>query len=121
MKAIINDHLATTHGFATYSATASTNIVQGNIFLTHASVSVALTINAPTAGKDDGKILRVTNTGDGATAPSCTVLCAGKIWDGTVGGVNGTVTLAAFPGSSVTLVAYNGFWNTLSLNAATAS
>lgn len=121
MKALINDHLATTHGFATYSATASTNIVQGTIFLTHASVVVDLTINAPTAGKDDGKILRIVNSGDGATAPASRVLCAGKIWDGTVGGVNGTITFAAVPGASAMLVAYNGFWYTLSLNNAPAT
>jgi hypothetical protein len=119
-KSLVIDHMATAHGIAAVSATASVNIVQGIILLTHASVSIALTIPTPSAGRDDGKILYIINTGDGATAPQATVLCANKIWDGTTG-VNGTLTLTAFPGSSATLIAYQGFWYTLSLNNAPAT
>lgn len=120
MKALGIDAVQTRFGVTAVSATATVAVVEGTIVLTHATVATALTIPAPTASRDDGKILRVVSVGDGATAPENTVLCSAKIWDGT-DGVNGTLTLTAFPGSSATLMAYNGFWYVLSLNNAPAT
>lgn len=121
-KAILGQHLGSTHQAYTNTMAAgnTTVIKEGVIFLTNPSGAAALTLTAPTAGVDDGKILRIVNAGDGATAPANTVLCAGKIWDGTAG-VNGTITMGAFPGASCTLVAQNGFWFTLALNVAPAT
>lgn len=122
MKGIINDHLRLTHGYVVYAMADDTTagVGQGVIFLTNAANAKALTLRTPIAGADDGKVLRVINAGDGATAPANTVVCTSKIWDGTAG-VNTTITMAAVPGACATLISYGGFWYTLALNAAPAS
>jgi hypothetical protein len=67
------------------------------------STAAALTLAAPVAGTDDGKIIRVVS----ATA-------AAHVITGAVGfngkNASGTATLGAVKGNSVSLLAYNGQW-----------
>lgn len=101
------------------AASGAVPIFSGIYTITLGSAA-ALTLAAPVAGEqaaggDDGKILQITSTTAFAhviTSPSGTVL------DGTTG-AKVTITLAAFPGASVTLVAYNTKWYLLSKTVAT--
>lgn len=75
----------------------------------------ALTLAAPTATVDDGKIIVVTS----ATANAHTLTATGLLNTGTVS-VN-VATFAAHAGATVTLMAYQGLWNVLSSNGITFS
>jgi hypothetical protein len=73
----------------------------GSVFITKGSAA-ALTLAAPTAGTDDGKALRITDTTGFAhtvTTPS-----------NKINGNKAVATSAAVVGDMVTFVAYNGVW-----------
>ena len=67
----------------------------------------ALTLAAPVAGTDDGKVIMVTSN----TANAHTITATGLLQTGTAS-VN-VATFAAQKGAGVTLMAYQGKWNVL--------
>lgn len=85
------------------STDGAITIKSGIVVITKAGVA-ALTLAAPTAGTDDGKVLYI----DSATANAHTVTIAGGLRGaGTSADVG---TFAAAIGNGVTLYAYNGAW-----------
>ncbi len=84
--------------------------VAATYVITKAGVA-ALTLAAPTATTDDGKVIVITNS----TANAHTLTATGLFSTGTAT-VN-LATFAAFAGSSITLMAYQAKWNVISLNA----
>lgn len=73
----------------------------------------AMTLAAPTATVDDGKVVTITIAGAHAHTLTTVALLNS-------GGANANVaTFAAHPGASITLMAYQGLWNVLSANAVT--
>lgn len=94
------------------SGDGAISVKTGTVVITKGSAA-ALTLAAPTAGTDDGKILRVVS----ATAFAHVVTTpANNILDGT-SSTKDTATFAAHAGASIVLEAYNGNWSLLSLNA----
>ncbi len=73
--------------------------------------AAALTLAAPTATVDDFKIIVLTSN----TAFAHVLTATGLLQTGTAT-VN-VATFAAFAGASLTLMAYQGKWNVISLNA----
>jgi hypothetical protein len=86
----------------------------GTYVVTKAGVC-AMTLAAPTAGVDDGKIVEVVST----TANAHTLTATGLFQCGTAA-VN-LATFAAQAGASVMLMAYNAKWTVLSNNQITFS
>ncbi|HEV8059816.1 MAG TPA: hypothetical protein VGP68_08075 [Gemmataceae bacterium] len=82
--------------------------------ITKAGIAV-LTLAAPTAGIDDGKIITITSS----TAYAHTLTATGLFNTGSAN-VN-EATFAAYAGAGLTLQAYNGFWNILSSTGITFS
>ncbi len=83
------------------NASGAIGIKEGTVFLTKAGVA-AMTLAAPVAGVDDGKILTVITT----TANAHTITFAAN-------GLNGnktTITFGAVVGNQVELIAFNGAW-----------
>ncbi|MCR4374685.1 MAG: hypothetical protein NUW22_07530 [Acidobacteria bacterium] len=96
-----------------YGVDGAITIQPGEHLLTKATAG-AYTIAAPSQSQN-GIVLKITSRTDAAhviTAPSAI------IGDGTTG-ANVTLTFAAYIGASVTLIADNGKWNTLALEAVT--
>lgn len=92
-------------GTEVHSAAGAIGIKEGTVFIT-ASSAVALTLATPTAGLpsaggDDGKVLKIIGT----TAHAHTVTTASD----KINGADDTVTFAN-KGDSVELVAYQGIW-----------
>jgi hypothetical protein len=79
----------------------------GNYLVTKAGVA-ALTLAAPTAGIQDGAVLRISST----TANAHTITATGLLQSGTAS-VN-VATFAAQAGAGLILMAYNGKWIVLS-------
>jgi hypothetical protein len=86
------------------------NIKSGIIRLTKATAAAAILPN-PSAG-DDGLLLRLVN---GSAAAH---IITGSYADGVTGGLKTTITMAAFAGASISLVALNRSWSVLAINAA---
>ncbi len=84
--------------------------VAATYVITKAGVAL-LTLAAPTATVDDGKVIVITNS----TANAHTLTATGLFSTGTAT-VN-LATFAAFAGASITLMAYQAKWNVISLNA----
>lgn len=82
--------------------------------ITKAGVAV-LTLAAPTATVDDSKVIVITSN----TANAHTLTATGLFQTGTAT-VN-LATFAAFAGASITLMAYQGKWNVISVNAVVLS
>jgi hypothetical protein len=80
---------------------------EGTYSVTKAGVA-ALTLAAPTAGVDDGKIIRLTST----TANAHTLTATGLLNTGSAS-VN-VATFAAFAGAGLSLMALNAKWQVLS-------
>jgi hypothetical protein len=95
-----------------YATDGAIPVASGRAVLTKGSAA-AMTLAAP-ATTDNGKIITITAGSDFAHVITST----GNILDGTTG-ANNTVTLAAFKGSSVTLLAYGQKWLVLSNQVAT--
>jgi hypothetical protein len=74
----------------------------------------AMTIVAPTATTDDGKIIKITT----ATAAAHTLTCTGGTLRPGTASVT-TVNFASFPGSSIELMAYQGNWYVMAANNVT--
>lgn len=88
-------------------------IKNGKVILTKAGVA-AMTLAAPTATTDDGKILRIVSV----TAQAHTVTFpSGKI----NGGALTTATWTAAIGNSMEIIAYQGVWYTISTKGVTIS
>ncbi len=75
----------------------------------------AMTLALPTATTQDGMTIVITSS----TANAHVVTCANGFQAGETGGPFDKVTLAAFPGSSATLVAYQAIWLVVSDQIAT--
>jgi hypothetical protein len=75
----------------------------------------ALTLAAPTAGVDDGRLIEIISN----TAYAHTLTSTGNFQDG-AGHVN-EATFAADAGASILLVAYQGKWNVLRIQGVTMS
>lgn len=95
-----------------YSADGAITVATQRAVLTKGSAA-AMTLAAPTTAQN-GTIVTITAGSDYAHVITST----GNILDGTTG-ANNTVTLAAFKGSSVTLMAYGQKWLVLSNQVAT--
>lgn len=88
-------------GVEVESADGAIGIKNGTAIITK-STAAALTLALPTAGADDGLVLRILST----TAAAHTITTPAS-------GLNGASHIATFAGnigSSVELVAYNGSW-----------
>lgn len=85
--------------------------IAANYVITKAGVA-ALTLAAPTATVDDGLELTVTSN----TANAHTITATSLINNGTTGGPHTTATFAAFPGASITLMAYQAEWYVVAVN-----
>jgi hypothetical protein len=84
------------------AADGTVAIKEGNVLITKGS-AIALTLAPPTAGADDGKVLRIVST----TAFAHVVTCS----DGfNAKASSGTATFGAAKGNAANLVAYNGHW-----------
>jgi len=95
-----------------YSTDGAIAVASGTAVLTKGTAA-AMTLAAPTTAQNG---IRVTITAGSDAAHVIT--STGNILDGTTG-ANNTVTLAAFKGSSVTLLAYNQKWLVLCAQVAT--
>jgi hypothetical protein len=76
----------------------------------------AMTLAAPTAGTDDGKVVVVQSN----TANSHTITATGLFHSGVSAALN-LATFNPFAGATIVLMAYNGFWNVMSLNGVVMS
>lgn len=85
------------------------------VVVTNAGVT-AMTLAAPTAAQDGMTKVITSNT-----AFAHTITATGLFQNGVTGGAKNTATFAAFPGASITVMAYNGKWNVLALNAVTVA
>lgn len=95
-----------------YSTDGAIAVASGKAVLTKGTAA-AMTLAAPTAAQN-GIVLVITAGSNAAHVVTAT----GLILDGTTG-ANNTITLAAFIGSSCTLMAYNQKWLVLSNQVAT--
>lgn len=86
------------------AADGAITVKTGVVFITKGTAA-ALTLAAPTAGDDDGKVLTIVSTT--AAAHTVTVATAGFNDGGTASDVG---TFAAAKGNGLTLVAYAGDW-----------
>ncbi len=82
--------------------------VNGTVMLTKAGVA-AMTLAAPTAGVDDGKILRIV----AATANAHTVTQASPGFN-SAGGSGDVGTFGGAIGDNLVVLAYNGVWHVVS-------
>lgn len=94
---------------------AITPVTLGGLHILSKSSAIAATLAAPTAGSDDGVQLILT----AGTAFAHVVTATGLIQDGVTGGAKNTWTSAAFVGSSLHLIAYNGKWHVVVKNLGT--
>ena len=85
------------------AANGAITIKSGIVVITKAGVA-ALTLAAPTAGTDDGKVLHI----DSATANAHTVTLAGGLRG--AGASVDVGTFGAAIGNGILLYAYNGAW-----------
>lgn len=85
------------------AANGAITIKSGIVVITKGSAA-ALTLAAPTAGTDDGKVLHI----DSLTANAHTVTLAGGLRGGGAGADVGTFGAAI--GNGIVLYAYNGAW-----------
>lgn len=95
-----------------YSADGAIAVASGQAVITKGSAA-AMTLAAPTTAQN-GIVVVITAGSDFAHVITST----GNILDGTTG-ANNTITLAAFKGSSCTLMAYGQKWLVLSNQVAT--
>lgn len=89
---------------AVYSANGAITLKQGTAFLTKAGVGV-MTLASPTAGVDDGKVLRIMSS----TAQAHTVTCTAGFNNG--GTASDVATFGGAIGDGMVVVAYNGVWH----------
>jgi hypothetical protein len=75
-----------------------------------------MTLAAPTATTDDGKVITVTSN----TANGHTITATGLFHSGVSAAVN-LATFSAFAGATIILMAYQGKWQVLSLNGVVMS
>ncbi len=93
---------------------AITNNTSAAIVITKTGSLAALTLAAPTVG---GIYLDITSD----TAFAHTITATALIQNGVTGGAKTTITFAAFPGSSISLVSTPSLkWNVLSTNVITS-
>lgn len=104
------------NGVTLAAASGAITVAPGTVVITKTGSLAAMTLAAPTAAQD-GMILRITS----ATAFAHTVTATSLFDDGVTGGSKTTATFAAFAGASMEIMAYNGKWHTLSLNAVTVA
>jgi hypothetical protein len=86
------------------------------VVITKTGTLAALTLAAPTAAQN-GMVKVITS----ATALAHTVTATGLFDNGVTGGAKNTATFAAFAGASMTVMAYNGKWHVIALNAVTVA
>lgn len=89
------------------------SVKQGVVMITKATAA-ALTLAAPTAGTDDGKILRIVAAA--AAAHTVTQTTPGYNGASTSGDV---ATYGVAVGNAMELVAYNGVWHAINLTGVT--
>jgi hypothetical protein len=89
-------------------------IASGLVVFTKSASAIDATLAAPTADQAGTQMMFTAGT-----AKAHKITATGLIQDGITGGGKDTATLAAFLGSSLTLIAYNLKWYVLSLNVCT--
>jgi hypothetical protein len=100
---------------APVAITASGAVAFPGTYIITAGSAVALTLAAPVAGTDDGKIVQITS----ATLFAHTLTATGLLQTGTAS-VN-VATFAAFAGAGLTLRAFNAKWQVMSSTGITFS
>lgn len=98
------------------SASGAITIAPGTVVITKTGSLAAMTLAAPTAAQN-GLMMTITS----ATAFAHTVTATGLFDDGVTGGSKNAGTFAAFAGASMTIMAYEGKWHTISLKAVTVA
>lgn len=98
------------------SASGAIAVAPGTVVITKTGALAAMTLAAPTAAQN-GLMLTITS----ATAFAHTVTATGLFDDGVTGGSKNAATFAAFAGASMTVMAYEGKWHTISLKAVTVA
>ena len=91
---------------ATVAVTVSPT--SGNYVINSTGVTTA-TLAAPTSGIQDGTVIMFTSN----TAHAHVISASGLINNGATGSPFNTATLAAFPGASITFMAFGGKWNVI--------
>lgn len=91
------------------AATITVAPTSGN-YLLNGTATETVTVAAPTATIQDGTILRFSSF----TAHAHVISMSGLIENGATGSPFATATLAAFPGASITFMAFNGKWLVIS-------
>lgn len=104
------------NGVTLAAASGAITISPGTVVITKTGSLAAMTLAAPTAAQN-GLIMTITS----ATAFAHTVTATGLFDDGVTGGSKNAGTFAAFAGASMTIMAYEGKWHTLSLKAVTVA
>jgi len=94
-----------------YGADGAIAVAPGLHLLTKATAG-AYTLADPTQAQNDMTLVITSRTA------AAHVITGTNIWDGTAT-ANTTLTFTAYAGASCTLLAQNGVWNTISLNAVT--
>lgn len=100
----------------TLAASAALSVSSGNYYVTKGTAA-ALTLAAPTAGVQDGMLIKITST----TAAAHTLVATTLIESGGSGSPYTTATFGAFIGSSITLRAYGGVWYVVTSSSITLS
>jgi hypothetical protein len=95
------------------SANGALPVTSGVVVITQ-TAATASTLAAPAA---NGVVLRITSS----TAFAHVITATGLINNGTTGGPHNTMTWAAFPGASITLIGYGGLWYVASANLVTVA
>ena len=110
-----NPALVGNYGLHALSTDTTIVNLSGRRVVTYNGGALAMTLTAPVAGDDDGKVIEVLST----TAQAHTITCTGKLKDGN--GHSNTLTFAAQPGACVVIEAYQGVWYVHSANFVTGS
>lgn len=97
-------------------ASGALSVSSGAYLITKAGVE-ALTLAAPTAGVQDGMVIKVTS----GTANAHTLVATALFYNGASGSPYTTATFGAFAGAEIVLKSYNGFWYVISTSNVTLS
>lgn len=90
-------------------ASGALSVSSGSYLITKAGVA-ALTLAAPTAGVQDGMVIKVTS----GTANAHTITATSLFYNGGSGVPYTTATFTAYAGAEIVLKAYNGYWYVVS-------
>jgi hypothetical protein len=97
-----------------YTANGAISVAHQNAIISKLVSAAAMTLAAPTVAQDNLLIRLIAGS-----AFAHVITATGLIDDGVTGGAKNSVTLGAFVGACVVLLAYNGHWILVSKTVAT--